>query len=248
VIESELFGHERGAFTGAWERRLGRFELAADGTIFLDEIGDLAPALQAKLLRVLEEREFERVGGMHPCSMRARVLAATNRDLHRAVAEARFRADLFFRLNVFHIRVPPLRERVADVPLLARAALERLRARADVRVPRPGPGFERRLAQYAWPGNVRELMNAVERAAVRYPGAVLGAAAFDAVVREAPWRIEPPSAFGPDGPGSEREAIVAVLASEKGNVTRAARRLGMPRGTLRYRIGKLGLRGARGPV
>ncbi|MCZ6785174.1 MAG: sigma-54 dependent transcriptional regulator, partial [Proteobacteria bacterium] len=167
VVESELFGHERGSFTGAVARRAGRFELAGEGTIFLDEIGDLAPALQAKLLRVLQDREYERIGGGRTLAMTARVIAATHADLPRAVAAGRFRRDLFYRLNVVHLRVPPLRERKGDLPRLVAAGLERIAESLGVRAPQVDEKAIERLAEHAWPGNVRELLNLLERLAVR---------------------------------------------------------------------------------
>jgi transcriptional regulator with GAF, ATPase, and Fis domain len=164
LVESEMFGHERGAFTGATDRRIGRFELAHTGTLFLDEVGDLGAEAQAKLLRALEAREIERVGGARPVRVDVRIVSATNKELGRAVAEGHFREDLFFRLNVIPLHLPPLRERPGDVPLLVRhfAALHR------ARTGRPAPAFTEealyRLERHRWPGNVRELANIVERA------------------------------------------------------------------------------------
>jgi DNA-binding NtrC family response regulator len=237
VIESELFGHERGAFTDAVERRPGRLELAGEGTLFLDEVGDLEPRLQAKLLRVLQDREFERVGGVRTLGLRARVIAATHRDLPALVAEGRFRADLYYRLDVLQLHVPPLRERLEDLPLLATALLGRGAERG------PAPQLTEcaltRLRAHAWPGNVRELANVLERCAafsrgrspsgaadagIRIDGDLVGEALARAARRAVPVR--------PD----EREAIAAELRATGGNVRRAARRLGLPRSTLRYRI------------
>jgi formate hydrogenlyase transcriptional activator len=166
LVESELFGHERGAFTGAMQRRIGRFELADRGTIFLDEVGELPPDAQVKLLRVLQEQEFERVGGARPIRVDVRVIAATNRDLAVEVTEGRFRADLFYRLNVFPLRVPPLRERRGDVPLLVRHLLAQLQRRLAKPLRAVTPESMARLERYPWPGNVRELQNVLERAAV----------------------------------------------------------------------------------
>jgi formate hydrogenlyase transcriptional activator len=166
VIESELFGHEKGAFTGALTRKVGRFELASSGTLFLDEIGDLPLELQAKLLRVLQDGEFERVGGTHTLKVNVRLIAATNRDLQAAVGEDRFRADLFYRLNVFPIVLPPLRERPQDIPHLARHFAMLYASKMGKHVGRLSPEVLERLTAYAWPGNVRELQNVIERAVI----------------------------------------------------------------------------------
>jgi PAS domain S-box-containing protein len=166
VVESELFGHEKGAFTGATSRRVGRFELATGGTIFLDEIGEVPLDVQVKLLRVLQEREFERVGGMSPIKVDVRVIAATNRDLAKSIREGKFREDLFYRLNVFPIALPPLRERVGDVPLLVHVLVARFAARVGVRIESVGKATMERLSGYPWPGNIRELENILERAVI----------------------------------------------------------------------------------
>jgi len=251
VIESELFGHERGSFTGAVGRNPGRFSLARDGTIFLDEIGDLAPNLQAKLLRVLQDRQYERLGGSATLSMTARVIAATNCDLRLAVEAGTFRADLFFRLDVFHIEVPPLRERLDDVPALARAGIEALSERLQVPLPTIADGFYEGLREHSWPGNVRELHNLLERLVIRHPGGVIDGVAVGAQLDSSP-RLAPRREFAERSPceqifethgGAEpgREDLAAALDAAGGNVARVARRLGIPRSTLRYRIGKLGL-------
>jgi formate hydrogenlyase transcriptional activator len=166
LIDSELFGHERGAFTGARERRIGRFELAQGGTIFLDEVGDVPPEVQVKLLRVLQEHEFERLGGSHPIKADVRVIAATNRDLVRAVAEKTFRQDLFYRLNVFPLHVPPLRERPEDIPSLVHYFVRRFNAKIGRQISRVPRETMERLVCYSWPGNVRELENVIERAVI----------------------------------------------------------------------------------
>jgi len=246
VIESELFGHERGAFTGAAARHAGRFERAAHGTIFLDEIGDLDATLQSKLLHVLQERAFERVGGERPLAMTARVIAATSRDLRRAVTLGHFRADLYFRLAVFQLEVPPLRDRIEDLPVMVHAILEQLSERLGIASPTVSDAFLERLAGHCWPGNVRELVNVLERALIEAGSEPLSPWHLADVLRSsealAPPRepATPPSApFGDarlDSPGSEREAIVAILSATGGNVSRTARRLQMPRSTLRIRI------------
>lgn len=173
LIESELFGHEKGAFTGALARRVGRFELAQGGTIFLDEIGELPLEAQAKLLRVLQEREFDRLGGAEPIQVDVRVLAATNRDLLKGVRERTFREDLFYRLSVFPVRLPPLRDRREDVPLLVRFLVDKFATRIGRRIESVGAETMRRLAAYAWPGNIRELENVLERAVILATGSVL---------------------------------------------------------------------------
>ena len=251
VIESELFGHERGSFTGAVGRHSGRFALAEDGTVFLDEIGDLELPLQAKLLRVLQEREYERLGGRETLYMSARVIAATNRDLHRAVEDGTFRADLFFRLNVFNIEVPPLRERLDDIPALVRSGIEGLSERLQVAPPAIAGRFHETLSAHSWPGNVRELHNVLERLVIRHQGGVLDEGVLDGFfdVPSGPardtrlgGRASPEFLFEADGdgePGSEE--LSAALDAAGGNVARVARRLGVPRSTLRYRIQKLGL-------
>src|SRR5207249_818306 len=166
LIASELFGHEKGAFTGALQRRQGRFELADGGTIFLDEVGELPAETQIMLLRVLQEREFERVGGTEPIRVNVRVIAATNRDLHAAVADGTFRADLFYRLNVFPLDVPALRERRSDVPLLVEYFIHRYAKRAGKRICGLTKETAQLLQSYDWPGNIRELQNVIERAVI----------------------------------------------------------------------------------
>ena len=250
LIESELFGHERGSFTGATERRTGRFELAENGTILLDEIGDLPASLQTKLLRVLQDRRFERVGGSRALLMRARVIAATSRNLRQLVRDGRFRRDLYFRLNVLRIQIPPLRERPDDIPLLVRHGVEQLSQQLGVPRPAVSEGFCRRLATHDWPGNVRELMNALERCLVHHRADTLEAEDLDEVIEE----LEVGSLASDVVPGdprmeldlseeasSEREAIRNALVATGGNVSRVARRLGMPRTTLRRRVREYGL-------
>jgi transcriptional regulator with GAF, ATPase, and Fis domain len=215
LFESELLGHERGAFTGAVSARVGRAEAAADGTLFLDEIGELTPHLQAKLLRLLQDRRFERVGGSTTRPFRARVVAATNVDLDAAVACGAFRRDLLYRLDVARITLPPLRERPRDVPALARALLAQTAERLGLPAAPCDAAFLARLAAHDWPGNVRELENVLER-----------------------WLVG--GAVGP-APVREAERIARVLDGTGGNVARAARRLGLPRSTLRGQIARLDL-------
>jgi transcriptional regulator with GAF, ATPase, and Fis domain len=251
VIDSELFGHERGAFTGAVGRRAGRFERAEGGTIFLDEIGDLEAPLQSKLLRVLQDREYERLGGSSTRVMTARVIAATNRNLRREVGLGRFRADLLFRVNVFEIGIPPLRERCDDIPQLVSALLVQLATNLQIRVPAFTEGFMRCLMSYDWPGNVRELMNLLERLMVERGGAALDESAVDGLLDRswlsAPFAVDTAQGGAVGRPASacenrgDRERIVAALQAERGNVTRAAQRLGLARSTLRYRMRQLGL-------
>jgi transcriptional regulator with GAF, ATPase, and Fis domain len=255
VVESELFGHERGAFTGALERRAGRLEWAGEGTLFLDEVGELEPPLQAKLLRALQDREFERVGGTQTLTLRARVVAATNRDLAREVREGRFRRDLYFRLRVLSIEVPPLRERLEDLHVLAEAGLRRLRARLGPGAPHLEEEILARLLRHPWPGNVRELWNALERLAVcaadGIPASDLVEAILDDALDAAP---EAQPAAGPDAAlpadprdpadlPDERSRLAAVLVATGGNLSRAARRLGLARSTLRHAVRRHGLGG-----
>jgi len=262
LVESELFGHERGAFTGAIARRLGRFELADAGTIFLDEVGELPLDTQAKLLRVLQEREFDRLGGTAPVKVDVRVIAATNRDLLAEVRDRRFREDLHYRLNVFPVRLPPLRERRDDIPLLVHFLLGRFAAR----VGKPFDGVTRRtmqrLQEYPWPGNVRELENVLERAVILATGPTLDIAP-DLLPNPVPAPVcEPPSAAAapqdaalaaaPRTPGQtppsleavERDHILVVLRQTNWIITGprgAARLLGLHANTLRSRMKKLGI-------
>jgi transcriptional regulator with GAF, ATPase, and Fis domain len=173
LVESELFGHEKGAFSGAIARRLGRFELAADGTIFLDEIGELPAEAQVKLLRVLQEREFDRVGGTAPIRVDVRIIAATNRDLLKEVQEKRFREDLYYRLNVFPVRLPPLRERRDDIPLLVHFLVNKFAQRIGKRLDGVSQRTMQQLQEYPWPGNIRELENVLERAVILATGPTL---------------------------------------------------------------------------
>jgi formate hydrogenlyase transcriptional activator len=237
LIESELFGHEKGAFTGAVARRVGRFELAHEGTLFLDEIGDLPSELQPKLLRVLQEGEFERVGGSHTIRVDVRVIAATNRDLEQAIQASRFRADLYYRLSVFPIRLPPLRDRPEDIPLLIGYFAQKYGRRLGKRIPTVLPGTLQLFGGYQWPGNVRELENVVERALILSQGTPLDLSG---------WLPRPSTAPPERGTQTleqiEREHILAVLEGTGWRVSGdggAASVLGMKPTTLEARMKKL---------
>jgi transcriptional regulator with GAF, ATPase, and Fis domain len=238
LIASELFGHEKGAFTGALQRRLGRFEVADGGTIFLDEVGELAPDTQVALLRVLQEREFERVGGQRPIQVDVRIIAATNRDLAEAVADGKFRQDLFYRLNVFPLEVPPLRERRDDIALLVQYFVDRYARQAGKTIRRTSQRTLDLLMAYPWPGNVRELQNVIERS-------VVVCETEDFTVDES-WLSLTTADTSPAvpqlvkiPPAQERQAIEAALAQAQGRVsgpTGAAARLGIPASTLDSKI------------
>jgi len=241
LVASELFGHERGAFTGALQRRRGRFELAAGGTLFLDEVGDLPAPVQVALLRVLQEGEFERVGGTETLHTNARVIAASNRNLEEAVREGRLRSDLFFRLNVFPIRLPPLRERTEDVPLLVQYYTRHYARRIGKPLGRVAPEAMEILMRYPWPGNVRELQNVVERAVILASGDILKARDLElpALRPDAGRRV----LLGGAG-DEERRRIQAALASSRGRVSGAygaAKELGVAPSTLESRIQRLGI-------
>jgi two-component system, NtrC family, nitrogen regulation response regulator GlnG len=274
LIESELFGHERGAFTGALTRFAGRFEQASGGTLFLDEIGDMPAEAQTRLLRVLQEGEFTTVGGRQPIKANVRIIAATHRDLRSAIRHGLFREDLFYRLNVVPIRLPPLRERAEDIPLLARHFLDR--ARLDgLPAKLLDQGAIERLKRHPWPGNVREVENLMRRLAALYPGDMIGAEAIEAELAEAaPAPVPGPA--GPEplasaverhvraflaayegGPGPsdvydrviaevERPLIRLTLAATRGNQIKAAAMLGLNRNTLRKKIRDLDIPLTRG--
>jgi transcriptional regulator with GAF, ATPase, and Fis domain len=243
LIASELFGHEKGAFTGAVQRRQGRFELAEGGTIFLDEVGELPAETQLALLRVLQEREFERVGGSRPIRTDVRVIAATNRDLEAAVAETTFRADLFYRLNVFPLEVPPLRDRQPDIPLLVEYFTHRYAKRAGKRIEGISKQTLSLLQSYHWPGNIRELQNVVERAVIISDSNTLSI--------DERWLIERhprPRTLAKSGAGTlasqEKDSIEAALMESKGRVAGpfgAAARLGVPSTTLESKIKALNI-------
>ncbi|MDO9500210.1 nitrogen regulation protein NR(I) [Falsiroseomonas sp.] len=274
LIESELFGHERGAFTGALNRGVGRFEQAAGGTLFLDEIGDMPSEAQTRLLRVLQEGEFTTVGGRQPIKANVRIVAATHRDLRQSIRGGMFREDLFYRLNVVPIRLPPLRERLEDIPLLARHFLERARA-AGLPQKQLDQGAMDRLKQHAWPGNARELENLMRRMAALYPQEIIGA---DAVGSELAEAAAPPEE-GPRAPETleqaverhlagfmsahkdgmpirdlydrvlaevERPLLRLALSATRGNQIKAAAMLGLNRNTLRKKLRELDLPVVRG--
>jgi len=239
LLESELFGHEKGAFTGAAARRKGKFESADGGTLFLDEIGDISPKLQLDLLRVLEDRRFHRVGGTDPIEVDVRIIAATNRDLRKAVGEGRFREDLYYRLNVVPITLVPLRERREDVPLLVEDLLERLSAEQNRRVEGVSAEAMARLVAHEWPGNIRELRNVLERALVVATGSILQASDFG-------FATEPGAEVDRVGPLSleeiEKRHIGNVLRHTDGNVSQTARILGIDRVTLYNKMRKYNLK------
>ena len=245
LLESEIFGHEKGAFTGAADRRQGCFELADRGTLFLDEIGEMTPATQVKLLRVLQERKFRRLGGRIEQSVDVRVIAATNVDPQEAVKQGKLREDLFYRLNVFAFRLPPLRERKEDLQLLIQAFINEFNARNQKNIAAVDHQAMRMLEHYAWPGNVRELRNVIERATILAPGPFIEAKHLPPVLAE-----EPPPQHQPQvalAPGTtveeaERRLILMTLEHTRDNKTRAAEILGISLKTLHNKLNKLRLR------
>ncbi|MBW2281697.1 MAG: sigma-54-dependent Fis family transcriptional regulator [Deltaproteobacteria bacterium] len=254
LVESELFGHEKGAFTGADARRIGKFEAADEGTIFLDEIGDMPQDTQAKVLRVLQEKAFERVGGNREVEVDVRVVAATHRDLEEEVRAGRFREDLYYRLNVVEIAIPPLRERVEDIPALAERFLTQVSERLDREKKTIDADAVAALARHAWRGNVRELRNAIEQASVLSPGQLIGAGDLRL------GGLDPAETAAQDGPGAvstdlpfrdakrsiverfERGYLIQALRSHGGNISRTAEAIGMVRQSLQQKIRELGLR------
>jgi len=245
LLESELFGYEKGAFTGATTSKPGKFELADKGTLFLDEIGDVPPATQVKLLRVLQEREFERLGGTRTLTVDVRLIAATNRDLRAALEEGTFREDLYYRLNVVAINIPPLREHKEDIPALAEFFLRKYTREMQKPVEQKiTPSAMRALVEFHWPGNVRELENVIQRAVTLSTGPTIDVADI---------QIEAPAARAASGdsnhllpPGMtldqwEEEAIREALRRANGNKSQAARALGLSRNALRYRLSKMGV-------
>src|SRR6185503_17883991 len=243
LISSELFGHEKGAFTGALQRRLGRFELAEGGTLFLDEVGELPSETQLALLRVLQEREFERVGGTKLIHADVRVVAATNRDLQAAIDTGTFRRDLFYRLNVFPIDIPPLRERTEDIPVLVQYFVDRYASKAGKKIRTISKDSMDLLQSYPWPGNIRELQNVIERSLI-----VCDTENFSVdeswLAREAPSRrpAGPQDVNKVAAQGEERATIEAALGEAKGRVSGprgAAAKLGVPASTLEAKIRSL---------
>ncbi|MEP6718493.1 MAG: sigma 54-interacting transcriptional regulator [bacterium] len=243
LLESELFGHEKGSFTGALSQKKGRLEVAEGGTVFLDEIGDLAPVLQVKLLRVLQEREFERVGGTKPIKLDIRVIAATNRNLEEAVSTGTFRQDLYYRLNVVSLEMPPLRNRLEDIPLLANYFAAKYGKRCNRRVMGTSPDAIARLVAYQWPGNVRELENAIER------GVVLGSTERilpedlpESVLESASIISEPATKYHEAVTQTKKQIILAVMDQVKGSFTEAAKVLGVHPNYLHRLIRNLNLK------
>ncbi len=242
VLESELFGHEKGSFTGAHARKAGRFELADSGTLFLDEVGDIPMPVQVKLLRVLQEREFERVGGTSPVKVDVRMIAATKYSLKELARMAKFREDLYFRLNVVNITLPTLRERKEDIPVLAQHFVERFRADARKSVTGIAPEAMTLLQAYPWPGNVRELENVIQRALVLSDGVVIEPRDLPADVRLGDEAMGlAGSELARNREEQEKTAILDALTLERGNRSRAAARLGLNRTTLLYKMKKYGL-------
>jgi len=247
LLESELFGHERGAFTDARQQKRGLLEQADDGTVFLDEIGEMTPALQAKLLRFLEEKTFRRVGGTADVHVDVRVVAATHRQLEEAVRDGKFRQDLYYRLNVLRIEIPPLRERDGDIALLAQHFLETFAREFKRAVPGMTPAAEQLLRSYAWPGNVRELRNLVERAVLMADDGALQPSDFE-TLRAASGAVPGGSAgvftlpvAGVNLEEVEKSLVTQALERAGGNQTKAATLLGLHRDQIRYRIEKFGL-------
>ena len=238
LLESELFGHERGAFTGAITQKVGRLELADRGTLFLDEVGDIPTDVQPKLLRALQEREFERLGSTHTKKVDVRLVAATNRDLEQMVEDREFRSDLYYRLNVFPIRIPPLRERPEDIPLLVRYFTQKYGRRMEKQIESIPASAMKKLSAWHWPGNIRELENLIERSVILTHGTAL-----QVPVSELSGNGRPTPVSG-TRESNERDAIVRVLKESNGRVagpTGAAARMGLKRTTLISRMKKLGI-------
>ena len=246
LLESELFGHERGAFTDARQQKRGLFESADGGTVFLDEIGEMTPALQSKLLRFLEEKAFKRVGGLADIRVDVRVIAATNRNLEDEVKAGKFREDLFYRLQVMPVPLPPLRERRGDVPVLAAYFVDLYNREFRKRVRGLTPAAAKVLEQYQWPGNIRELRNAIERAMLLMDREWLEPEDFDGLTRNVVSAQFKLPAEGLNLEEVERQLLVQALERAGGNQTKAAELLGINRDQVRYRIEKFGLQAAKG--
>jgi formate hydrogenlyase transcriptional activator len=236
LLESELFGHERGAFTGATAQRLGRFELADKGTLFLDEVGDIPLELQPKLLRVLQEQAFERLGGTRTIRTHVRLIAATHRNIEKLVDEEKFRVDLLYRLNVFPIHLPPLRERVEDIPHLIRQFTNKYARQFNRQIDTIPPCAMEALMNYSWPGNIRELQNFIERAVILSRGRALDLPVGELVRLTCEVPAEPVTLKD-----AERAHILRTLEKTNGQLAGAAVLLGIPRSTLFYRIRRLGI-------
>jgi transcriptional regulator with GAF, ATPase, and Fis domain len=247
VLESELFGHEKGAFTGAVARRIGRFELADKGTLFLDEVGDIPLDTQVKLLRIIQERELERVGGGETIRIDIRLVAATHRDMEALVAEGKFREDLYYRLNVFPISVPPLRDRTSDVERLARHFGKKFASKLGRKFVDLDADALEKMKAYPWPGNVRELENAIERAIILSPDGVVRTEALQlrTLAKAAPTSSAAPlpassGSLGDELDDLERRRLAACIEKHGGRKSDIARELGINRSTLYYRLRKFG--------
>lgn len=246
VLESELFGHERGAFTGAVKSKPGRFEMAGQGTIFLDEIGEVSPGVQVKLLRVLQEKEFERVGGTKTLHMQARIIAATNTDLKSRMKQNIFREDLYYRLNVVTILLPPLRERVEDIPALVHHFIKKVREESGQDIETVSPAAMKYLLAYTWPGNIRELENVIERASVLSRDFTIEVDDLTPNILEESNGLqntannfkEEESDYTKRMEEFEKQLIFSALMESRGNISRAAKLLGLKRTTLRYKMEK----------
>jgi two-component system response regulator HydG len=239
LLESELFGHIKGAFTGAYRHRMGRFEAAHGGDLFLDEIGDIPLSIQVKLLRVLETKQFERVGDHRPLSVDVRFISATNKDLEDLIAQKRFRDDLFFRINVIPISLPPLRDRMDDIPLLVNAFIRRLRKRTGKQISGLTPGALERFMAYGWPGNVRELKSTLEYAFVIAEEGLITVQQLPPQLRKANAGMEAAVPHGTDP--FEKKALIEALRASDGNQSEAARVLGVSRVTVWNRMRKHGI-------
>jgi DNA-binding NtrC family response regulator len=241
LLESELFGHERGAFTGALNRKRGRFELAHNGTIFLDEIGEIDQSIQIKILRVLQEKEFERVGGEQTISVDVRIISATNRDLQAAITDGSFREDLFYRLNVVNIHIPPLRERKEDIPLFLAAFIKEFAQENG----KPVEGIDSKaramLYAYSWPGNIRELRNCIESAVVMSKGTIITPEDLPPSVKTENGEDDIKIPLGSTLSEAEREIIQHTLSSNRGNKSKTAEILGIGRKTLHRKLKEYGI-------
>jgi len=236
LLESELFGHEKGSFTGAISQKKGRFELADGGTIFLDEIGEIDAATQVKLLRVLQEKQFERVGGEKPITVDVRVVCATNRDLLKEIEKGNFREDLYYRLNVVHLDVPPLRERKEDIPLLMTSFLSQFNQENDKNIEGFSNGAKKALLAYEWPGNIRELRNSIESAVVLCRSSVIEVEDLPSSIRLADKSTQLSLEVGITLAEAEKQLILSTLVMHGGNKTRAAETLGIGRKTLHRKL------------